>query len=453
MGDKEERRPKDLRRTWTGLYVPDRYEGEPEPSVLPLDVDDFEKQVDGLASFSANPNIRCIWEFDESEGALQGLSFPPGETQIAGTDYWIVCPFEPGKLLIHSPAVLRAGRFQYQLSHGVLFDSNLYDRVVRFVTVPYRLSSDDAKAVRTLLEALIVRKYDYQLMPYIIESLAKNGPDLGYEYARRGVRAILSLHTMDKAYFLATGSLRQDPEALPYYESAFGTTDLDRIVEAQLEPYMSRVETPFPVTVNLSALIEMVLIRRCRIPDRGFDAQWAAFDAFMFDRLGIFAGRLRTAAIFYFAGRLDGWIRTQKGSRPDRALDALSNCAWDLFLGNLPEQILAHSPESEPRLSHFCTREAELASLLSVSLIKAIRVNKDGGVLPYLSTSEDLLHSVIGRDSSKSLTLADERTGRFLDARDAGGITRIAAQDVDVLLQEQKTQFMKSIGTSHSTDS
>lgn len=453
MADEEQRRNQNLRRTWTGLYVPDDYEEAPEPNVLPLDQDEFEKQVDGLAFFEANPQIRCIWEFDTSEGPLQGLSFPPGETQIAGTDYWIVCPFEPGKLVIHSPSVLRAGRFHYQLSHGVLFDSNLYDRIVQFVNAPKDLATDEVEAIRSLLEALVVRKYDYQLMPYIIESLAKNGPELGYEYARRGVRAILALHMMDKAYFLATGSLREDPEVLRYYEAEFGTTDRGRIVEAQLEPYMSRPQTPFAVAANLSAMIEMVLIRRCRMPTRSFDAQWAAFDAFMFDRFGIFAGRLRTVAIFYFAGRLDRWIRTQKDSRPDRALDALTNCAWDLFLGNLPEQILAHSPESEPRLSHFCTREAELASLLSVSLIKAIRVASDGGVLPYLSTSEDLLRSVIGAESRRSMTLADQRSRKFVDARDAGTVKRVEAQGVEMLLEEQKTEFMSSVGRSRSRDS
>jgi hypothetical protein len=448
LSDEEQRRDQNLRRTWTGLYVPDSYKEAPEPNVSPLDVDEFEKQVDGLAFFEANPQIRCIWEFDTSEGPLQGLSFPAGETRIAGTDYWIVCPFEPGKLVIHSPAVLRAGRFHYQLSHGVLFDSNLYDRIVRFVNAPKDLATHEAQEIRRLLEALVVRKYDYQLMPYIIESLAKNGPELGYEYARRGVRAILALHMMDKAYFLATGSLREEPEALPYYEAEFGTTDRDRIVEAQLEPYIARPQTPLEVTVSLCAIIEMVLIRRCKMPTRTFDAQWAAFDAFMFDRFGFFAGRLRTVAIFYFAGRLDRWIRTQKDSRPDRALDALANCAWDLFLGNLPEQILAHSPETEPRLSHFCTREAELASLLSVYLIKAIRVASDGGVLPYLSTSEDLLHSVIGADSSRSTTLADQRARSFLDARDAGTVKRCEPQDLEMLLEEQKQRFLTAIGPS-----
>ncbi len=435
-----------VRRTWTGLYVPNWYDESSEPDISPLDAEAYETQLDALAQFEAHPEIRCIWEFDLSQGPLQGLSFAPGATQIRGTDYWIVCPFVPGKLFIHSPVVSRAGRFQYALSHTVLFDSNIYSRIVRFVERPELLSAAEERGVRTLLETLIVRKYDYQLMPYMIESFAKKVNEFTYDYARRGTRAILSLHMMDKEHFLATGSVRPDPGALSAYEVRFGTTDLDSIVTDQLQGYVNPPPTPIPVTIFTIVLLKMVLIRRCLIPTRSFDAQWSAFDDFFFSRLGIYSGQARTMALFYFSGKLDHWIKTQQNSDPEQALDLLTNSAWDLYLGSLPQHVLAHSPESEPVLCHFCTREAELAELLSASLIQALRVSKTGGFVPFLNISTDLLHSAIGPGSQKSLALADERAARFLKERESGTTRRIDENSLSVLVTEVKAMFRALLG-------
>jgi|ERR1700681_117980 len=430
-----------VRRTWTGLYVPNWYQESSEPDISPLDVEAYETQLDSLAYFEAHPEIRCIWEFDLTQGPLQGLSFAPGATQVHGTDYWIVSPFVPGKLFIHSPIASRSGRFQYALSHTVLFDSNIYSRIVRFAETPELLSTAEERGVRTLLETLIVRKYDYQLMPYMIESFAKKVNELTYDYALRGTRAILSLHMMDKEHFLATGSVRPDAEALSAYEARFGTTDLDRIAAGQLQGYVTPPPTPISVTIYTIVLLKVVLIRRCLMPTRSFDAQWSAFDDFFFSRLGIYSVQARTMALFYFAGKLDHWIKTQRNSDPEQALDLLTNSAWDLYLGSLPQHVLAHSPESEPVLCHFCTREAELADLLSASLIQGLRVSRTGGFAPFLSISTDLLHSAIGPGSQKSLELADERAARFLEQREAGTIRRSDETLLDEVVAELTATF------------
>lgn len=436
-----------MRRTWTGLYVPDRYAEAPEPNLLPLTAQEFQIVEDGLSFFETHPEIRCIWEFNLNAGPLAGLAFEPGASRIPASDYWIVCPFLPGRLIVHSPQALRAGGFNVSISHGVLFDANLYDRIVRFVDARDSLSSAEVKGVQTLLEAIIARGYDYQLMPYVLESFAKNRARGAYEYACRATKAILRLHMMHKEQFRATGVVRADPEALDDYESRFGTVDLDRIVEAQLEPYRGRLgETPTTVTLTLLALLKMVLIRRSVMPHRDLDAQWAAFDEFLFGRLGIYAGAIRTIALLYFSGRLDRWIPTQRNSNADSALAVLTNCAWDLFLGSLPRQILAESSECEPLLYHFCTRERALASVLASSLIYMLKVMRDDRFVTYFSTNEDLFHAAIGEGSAKSIKRANERVRGFLENRDAGTSVPIAAEQVRPLLADVIDEFRSSIG-------
>ena len=443
-----QRRP--VKRTWSGLYVPDWYEESPEADVSSLSQEDFETQLDGLETFRTNPDVRCVWEFDPSRGPLPGLSFPPGATCIAGSDAWIVCPYVPGKIIIHSPIALSAGRFSFGITHGVLFDSNLYDLIVRFVELPEQLSAQSTKGIRNLIEALVTRRYDYQLMPYVLEALAKNPCERGYEYAFRGTRAILKLHTMDKEYFRATGTVRSDPDRLRDYESDFGTTDLDLIAQAQLEPYQGFSKTPLEVSLTLLAMIEMVLIQRVSKPSSGFDAKFAAFDEFLFGELGLIKGSFRNMGILCFSGKLDRWIRVQANSNTEKALALLSNCAWDLYLGNIYQQILAESPETQPTLCHFCTRERELAYLLSVSQLRALKVLKKGGPIPFFEVDFSFYRDAIGDGWERSLLLADRRMEGFLEQRQTGSLQTVDKDRIPAMLGRSIQKFREAIGRKDS---
>ena len=434
-----------MRRTWTGLYVPHKYNESIPPIIGPLDAQDFEKQVHGLAFFDNHPEILRIWEFNADHGELPGLSFEPSTSRIPNSDFRLVSPFVPGKLILHSRHALRAGLFSFRIIHTVLFDANLYDRIVRFVFDRDRLSVNDRAGVRLLLDWLIIRKYDYQLLPYVVESFVKNSPERGYESAFRGTKAILILHTMDRDHFVTTGSIRLDPQLLEYYDRDFGTSNLDRIVEAQLEPYARFNQVPTVVTLSLICLLKMVIIHRCTMPDRSLDVQWAAFDEFVFSRLGVFAGTLRNIALLYFAGKLDRWIRPQRNSKPEAALASLSRCAWDLHLASIPQHILAESPEQEVALCHLCTRDRELASVLSVMPLQMLTVRADGSFKPYLVTNLDLIQWAIGDESLVSLARADERAARFLEDRRCGRVRRIEHTQVDSLLSEATDEFRREM--------
>lgn len=333
-----------------------------------------------------------------------------------------------------------------QISHGVLFDSNIYDRLVRFVNERETLTSDDVLGVRTLIETLIARKYDYQLIPYVIESFAKNSVEGGYDSALRGIRALLQFHVMDKGYFRATGDLRVDSDALSDYEIDFGTTDLDEIAAKQLEPYTIQKGLPPQVKLWLTSLVTMVLIRRVDKPEKSFDSQWSAFDDFLFNRIGLYQGSHRILALLYFSGHLDRWIRTHRNSKPEEALKALTSSAWDLFLGALPIHILAGCPESAPILSHFCTRETELASLLSMSALQGLRVMHDGRFSPIMAVHTDRLWNAIGTGADRSLKLADDRARDFLRRRDSGTNYSITDSELDALVEEVSERFLSIIG-------
>jgi hypothetical protein len=435
-----------MRQGASGLYVPDSYVEAQPVDIGPLGQSDYETQLDGLAFFASNPDIRCIWEFDESRGELPGLSLNSGVNIVPGTRYRIVCSFAPGRLIIHSPVALKAGRFNYALAHSVLFDSNVYNQVVRLVEDRDKLTAAERHEVQTLVEFIISRRYDYQLMPYVIESLAKKTTNTTDEYVLRGIRAILSLHVMDKEHFQATGEIRTSPLRVQAYEPEFGTTNLDEIARLQLSPYAETiVATPVEVTLNLIALQKMVLIRRCEMPQRQLSAQWAAFDEFFFYKVGIFSAQIRKLALLYFSGKLDGWIKVQRSSKPADAASLLLNSAWDLYLGSLPLHILAHSPESQPSICHFCTREAGLAELLSTSQIRMIRVSQTGAILQYLDIEKDLLLDAVGGEK-KVLLSADARTRRFLADRDAGTVRRADHSAIEELATTTNRAFLDAIG-------
>jgi hypothetical protein len=434
------------RRNWNGIFVPSDAQASDEPDLGPLTPDHFDRIIHGLAFFEQHPELSCVWEFNEGEGELLGLTLEPGINLIPDTDYAIVCVFGPGKLIIHSPVALRAGTFHFGVSHGILFDSNIYDRIVRFVESPERMRSQDHAGTRRLLETIIIRKYDYQMMPYILESFARNTAKGGYDYAYRVTRAILRLHMMDKERFMQDGSIVPDPAKAALYEVDFGTVDVDQIVEAQLEPYMSFEEIPRTVKLNLIALLWMVLCRRGSVAKASFDAQFAAFDDFMFERTGIFSGTLRQVAMFYFAGALDRWIKVQRDSKAVRAFAGLSNSAWDLYLGALPMQILASSPEERPVITHFCTREMELAKLLSASRTTTLEVMANGSFNAVREMDFSALLALIGSGAESALRRADDRARALLNRRKEGASAYVSPAGIDELLAELTTAFDEQIG-------
>jgi hypothetical protein len=433
-------------RRFSGLYVPSHASSDEHDPLRPWSADDYAAQLEGLRFFADHPDIHCIWEFRPAEGSLPGLALEPGSGRLGGTDYWLVCPFVDGKLVIHSPVALHAGNFHFALSHSVLFDSNLYARIVRFVNEPELLTKDERTGVVRLLNALIVRRYDFQMLPYIVESVAMNTFTGSYAYAHRAMKAVLQLHMMDRERFRSNESIVRDEGLAEQYAREFGTSDLDEIAAHQLEPYRQHEHVPSMVTVNLVALMKMVLIRKAEMPRKGPAAQWAAFDDFMFGTFGIHAATLRFLALSYFAGVLDGWIRIQRGSSVEKAIEDLENSAWDLFLAALPQQILAGSPPEHATICHFCTREAELARFVGTFQVVMLRVFADRRFHPFIAYDFGPLKHALGEERvEKLLVTGDGRIGSFLrtrsDARPALDESTLLA-----VLESTRSAFLTAIG-------
>lgn len=431
------------KRSWTGLHVPGDYAGmSSEPALGSLRPEEYEIQLRGLADFAAHPELHCIWQFDPNEGELLGGSFKPGVNRLPDTDYLIVNSFAPGNLVIHSPVVLRAGRFRFAITHGILFDSNIYNRIVQFVNYPERMTAAEYQGTKRLLEAVIARGYDYQMLPYILECLCNNSPQIGRRFAFDAMKALLRLHMMNSETFRASGAIEIDAELLSGYKERFGTTNVDEIVEAQLAPYAA-VHEPLHVKLYLIALLTMVGIRRFTHARKAIRYQFAAFDDFIFECFGTISIEIRTLALYYFGGRLDKWIKVQQNSRGTKALELLTNSAWDLQLGRLPRQLLAESPEKQPSLAYFCTLEAELASYLGSSVTTMLRVRKNGGFTSFDSYDEASIFDAAGPNAAKVLMEADERATAFLKRRSEGHVNRVDDSNVDELLAEMTASFLE----------
>ena len=68
-------------RRRSGLYVPSRSSSDEPDPLRPWSEDEYAAQLDGLRFFAENPELRCIWEFQPSEGSLAGLSLEPGASR------------------------------------------------------------------------------------------------------------------------------------------------------------------------------------------------------------------------------------------------------------------------------------------------------------------------------------------------------------------------------------
>ena len=245
----------------------------------------------------------------------------------------------------------------------LILDSNVVDYLTSYVNEPSRLSDDQYRATRSLLEFAVRLGCDYNPFFYYLESVAKNGEGKAREHALGTAKALLSLHTMDEELFLREDRIVTDPAVLELTAQRFGGPATIEETARNMADAMTSLGGGDAfnrvMDYTYAALLKMVLIHLGG--RRAVEEKARTLSDFMEDEMNLVLARENAIAPYYFAGRLDKFIPVKKGmSSFAKARGRLRATAWDFLFLRMPEFLLGLGDSQETSLGYVCTGESDL---------------------------------------------------------------------------------------------
>ncbi len=234
----------------------------------------------------------------------------------------------------------------------VILDSNVISNLHLFVAKPELLNNDQRKVIINLLDYLILDKVDYNPAFYFMESFAKTEIQDSEKYITSFAKSLLTLYTMDEYHFLTKREIRVDYDKLEVYGSRYNGINLDEM-SFNLVEGLKRMHPPSTDWhVLYVILLKAALIHKTH--NGHFVSKINKLYEFVYDTFGVLFSRELSISVYYFSGKIDGFIPFQKGANFEKAINRFRASAWDIYLLRFPELLLSSSIEPIP-LAAICT--------------------------------------------------------------------------------------------------
>jgi hypothetical protein len=154
---------------------------------------------------------------------------------------------------------------------------------------------------------------------------------------------------------------------------------------------------------------------------------------------------MRVLALYYFAGLLDRFIRVQVGGAQGKQLKNIRNCAWDIWLSTLPEQLLASSEEPTATTYFFGTRERGLAEFVLAEATRAVIVEHSGKHFPIRDIDENRLVRSLGVTALEHLEEMRQRTEQHQRDRIVRRVVPVNLPAALPIIADIETAFLKKM--------
>lgn len=223
----------------------------------------------------------------------------------------------------------------------VLLDSNLASAVNGYLSGT-DASAERTAAVRSFVGFLLQEGIDPSPVFYFIESLAKADKDRWRTFASETAEAVFNLQTLDRALYLADGTLASSIAARAgqiRFQDVGGAGELVSKYVASVGEETAVGEAT-KLDLSYAALMKATLLRLTN--DRSLAQRTIELGEFMAGTLGAVLGLERFIAAAHWTApeRFASFMTPlQRGVRADRLLKKLRSAAWDLYLIRLPEQL------------------------------------------------------------------------------------------------------------------
>lgn len=275
----------------------------------------------------------------------------------------------PQPILLSYEALTK--EIQIMFRPTVIMDSNVVSYVHQYVVQSPILDIQRRAVVHAFIRFVVSKGLDYNPFFYYLESAAKDESGTLLPHAVAASRSILTLHTMDKERFLASGDIVTDPAKLEAYANAYGATTIGEIAPhharsmVHSDPQLEAIARSIYAT-----LLKIGLIHKS---NRGSVAsKYGELLFFMQQTLGVGLAPERILSIGYFAGQYDGFIPIQIGANPERLFKRLRAAAWDLLLLRLPAQLPCERIEGQVALGYVATSDNALKQAAEACTVEGV---------------------------------------------------------------------------------
>ena len=347
----------------------------------------------------------CIWEVSASPYHSDFLN---GTIKFGENEpVYLIDQFSGKRPAIINQDFLLNGEIHMNFGACALFDSNVVDKMDSFVRTGK--ASDGFNA---FLDFLTRKGWDFSLLFYYFEHFTKSSHEHFFPNAVRRTRSLLTLHAMDENLYLATGIVKENPEAVRHYTNGLDASALDEVAENRVSDFIKRTsKSQFTVMVESIeiVLLKMVLIRRFEMTDAEPLAQHEELHRFMKEDLNIVLARELHLGIHYFCDNAGKLLGIQKNTSFEKAMKNIKSTAWDMFLMRLPDMI-PYDVSGGVFLNYMATQEKnlhELANLFSIEQVISFDGERGLPVIGYnmVNIRDDIISALPKPDTSRLFKL------------------------------------------------
>lgn len=294
---------------------------------------------------------------------------------------FLVDQFEGKRPAIINRKFLEQGSIQFGMYPSALLDSNVLDQLDKFVQKGH--STD---GFIEFLRFLAKRGWDSSPMFYYLEHFSKSSLDDFRKNAVRRTESLLKIHSMNDSYFLETGKLIPNEEAVEHYLSSSSAKSLKEVAEKRIDHFIQRynkAELLVMIEAIEIALIKMVLIRKSELKGASPVEQYREFQRFLKNDLGMLLGREAHLAVHYFCDKAGRLLGIQSNTPKEKAKSIIKSTAWDIYLLRMPEVMFSEAT-SEVCISFVATQEKQLQALAQLFSIERIECFREVGLTPVV---------------------------------------------------------------------
>jgi hypothetical protein len=231
--------------------------------------------------------------------------------------------------------------------------------------------------------------------------------------ALRTARAVLSVETMDREYFLATGQVRPADDAATILHSQTGSGDIETVARQSVA---DTVRVANDVADPLYAFMLKVGLIAAQLPSpRQFLTKIDAIIAFTEETLKL-AGPIEfAAAMLQFSGRLRKFATFTKSMSFEAITDRIQHAAWDLTFVRTPQMFLKSGTPERTVLPFVLTGDQDAAAVINLATFRMLLVQPQRS-FPAYDIDFGALSETVG---DETLDAAMQRLTTFFSRRPA----------------------------------
>jgi len=215
------------------------------------------------------------------------------------------------------------------------------------------------------------------------------------DMAFRTARAILDVETMDREYFLATGTIRAASDAAQILLSQTGSSDFDAVARQAVND-TTRLKSD-ELEAHYAFLLKTALIGARKQSPKDLLDNVVELISFTENRFGIVGPLEFGVALLHFARLLRKFVTIGGGMTFEQVTSRIQHASWDMAYLRTPTMFLKTSTVDRATFPFIITSDQDAASILRIAEFQMLLVTPER-TSPFISVDTKTIRSRFGRN-------------------------------------------------------